>query len=129
MTLAAGVLDPATHEPLPWSPPGTTRRCCTARATGELADAIVQDVAGVPLGIMEGFPFDSCKITLQPGDSLLLFTDGVHESKSVNDVDFKHEGIQPRLPGHQGAGRRRIWSSSSSPPSSSTPPAATRTTT
>ena len=67
-------------------------------------------------------------MTLQPGDCLLLFTDGVHESKSVQDVDFLHEGIHRVLKGTKGWGRRRS-SNASLPPSSSTPPAATRTTT
>jgi phosphoserine phosphatase RsbU/P len=51
------------------------------------------EVPGMPLGIMEGMEFGSYTTTLQPGDAILLYTDGVSESKSVTDKDFGIEGV------------------------------------
>jgi sigma-B regulation protein RsbU (phosphoserine phosphatase) len=107
VTLVAVVLDPTTHEAVMVSA-GHDSPMLYRGATGELSDAMSRDVAGVPLGIMEGFQYDSCKITLQPGDSLLLFTDGVHESKSVQDVDFLHDGIHKVFKGTKGLGPKAL---------------------
>ncbi|HOV79580.1 MAG TPA: SpoIIE family protein phosphatase [Bacillota bacterium] len=35
---------------------------------------------GIALGVMEGFSFASCDFTLQKGDSILLYTDGISEA-------------------------------------------------
>jgi serine phosphatase RsbU (regulator of sigma subunit)/pSer/pThr/pTyr-binding forkhead associated (FHA) protein len=94
-TLVVVVLDPATHEatlvsaghPSPLlHRPGTPLR-----------DALPRDVAGVPLGLMDGFSYDSYCIRLEPGDSLLLFTDGVPESLNVKGEQFRTIGIESAL--------------------------------
>jgi serine phosphatase RsbU (regulator of sigma subunit) len=69
-----------------------------------LKEIMPSSIPGMPLGIMEGAEFDSCATTLQPGDTVLMFTDGVNESKSVQEQDFGMEGIQRALKevGHVG---------------------------
>ncbi len=37
---------------------------------------------GVPLGILENAPYESATVTLQPGDWLVIFTDGVVEAEN-----------------------------------------------
>jgi serine phosphatase RsbU (regulator of sigma subunit)/pSer/pThr/pTyr-binding forkhead associated (FHA) protein len=95
VTLALVVLDPAGHtatlvsagHPSPLlHRPGTPLR-----------DAMPKDVAGVPLGIMDGFSYDSYRIRLEPGDSLLLFTDGVNEALNVKGEEFRMIGIESAL--------------------------------
>ena len=39
-----------------------------------------QAEAGVPLGIMDEFQYELSTITLEPGERLLLYTDGIHEA-------------------------------------------------
>jgi serine phosphatase RsbU (regulator of sigma subunit) len=41
--------------------------------------------------------FDSCAVELQPGDTLLLYTDGVPDSRDVGDVEFKDAGLRRAL--------------------------------
>jgi phosphoserine phosphatase RsbU/P len=51
------------------------------------ADGSVQELSkgGVPLGMLDmDFPFESETVTLQPGDRLLLYTDGVTEAMNEN---------------------------------------------
>jgi len=39
-----------------------------------------RDVIGLPLGIIEGSTFASCQLELEPGDCILMFSDGVTEA-------------------------------------------------
>jgi sigma-B regulation protein RsbU (phosphoserine phosphatase) len=101
VTLAAAVLDPTTHEVVLVSA-GHDAPLLYRPGSGDLTESMSKDVAGVPLGIMEGYPFESCRITLQPQECLLLFTDGVHESRSATDVEFQRAGIDRTLKGVTG---------------------------
>jgi serine phosphatase RsbU (regulator of sigma subunit) len=92
VTLAAVVLDPTTHTATMVSA-GHSSPLLYRGSTSELKEAMPSDVAGVPLGIMDGFPYETYQITLTPGDSLVLFTDGVNESMSVGNVEFGMEGV------------------------------------
>lgn len=92
VTLVAVALEPATHRvtmvsgghgsPLLWQP-----------ATGELVEAMPKHVSGPPLGMIEGLTFESHQITLQPGESLVLFSDGLNESMNVKGESFSMEAI------------------------------------
>ena len=49
---------------------------------------------GIPLGMMQmAFPYDSNKTVLKPGDSLLLYTDGVTEA--MNEKEEEYDDIRP----------------------------------
>lgn len=52
-----------------------------------------EDISGPPLGIMSDIEFESAEITLQPGECLTMYTDGIfeapnakHEQYSINRV-------------------------------------------
>ena len=68
-----------------------------SRATGMLEEVVPRDVAGVPLGMLEDQVYDSCQVTLQPGDSLFLFSDGVPDSYNVRNEAFQIKGIHAAL--------------------------------
>ena len=46
------------------------------------------EVGGLPLGIMENTPYESGVVTLQPGDWLVVFTDGVIEAENVRHDEY-----------------------------------------
>ena len=46
------------------------------------------DVAGVPLGMFAGATFPTGRIHLSPGDSVILFTDGVTEAVNGDGTEF-----------------------------------------
>ena len=92
VTLSAGLLDPASHQVTFVSaghmPPVTYRK-----ATGKMEDATSRDLAGLPLGVAEGIPYDACTVALNPGDVIVLFTDGVTEAKNKQEEEFQMAGI------------------------------------
>jgi sigma-B regulation protein RsbU (phosphoserine phosphatase) len=51
------------------------------------ADGAVETLGptGVPLGLLPNMPYRAATVTLQPGDSLVLYTDGITEA--ANDAD------------------------------------------
>ena len=107
VTLAAVFLDPLTHSATMVSA-GHSLPVLYRPTSGEFRDAMPKDVAGVPLGILDGFPFETYQITLMAGDSLLLFTDGVNESMSLNNVEFGMEGVERVLREAGDAGPRAL---------------------
>ncbi|HEX4065756.1 MAG TPA: PP2C family protein-serine/threonine phosphatase [Acidobacteriaceae bacterium] len=45
-------------------------------------------VGGMPLGIMDGAPYASAEVTLEPGDWLAAFTDGVVEAENPAQLQY-----------------------------------------
>ncbi len=46
------------------------------------------EVGGIPLGIQENAPYESGTVTLQSGDWLVIFTDGVIEAENVRNEEY-----------------------------------------
>ena len=92
VTCLYGVLDPATG------------RLCFANAGHDLpyvrtADGVVELRArGMPLGLMPGMTYEEKETTLDPGDSVLLYSDGIVEA---HDPERQMFGF-PRLQGDDG---------------------------
>jgi serine phosphatase RsbU (regulator of sigma subunit) len=96
VTLLVAVLDPAAHTVTLVNAGHLTpllRRGCD----GGLADAMPTDVAGLPLGITDGYEYRSCTITLEPADSLLVYSDGVCDAVNAANVRFDTRGIHAAL--------------------------------
>lgn len=53
--------------------------------------------SGVALGVMEEMPFPSQRLTLAPGEGLVLYTDGVSEAFSATGEMFGDEGLAKTL--------------------------------
>jgi serine phosphatase RsbU (regulator of sigma subunit) len=60
-------------------------------------DAVDADLAGPPLGLVEGYAYPPAEISLQLGDSLLLYTDGVTDSLNTQNKAFALKGIRDAL--------------------------------
>jgi serine phosphatase RsbU (regulator of sigma subunit)/pSer/pThr/pTyr-binding forkhead associated (FHA) protein len=98
VTLLAAVLDPSRHT-VTLVNAGHLSPLLFRRASRTFEEAMPKNVAGVPLGIMEGYAYESFAATLGPGDSLLLFTDGVTDAMDVRNSAFSFQGIQSALEG------------------------------
>ena len=53
------------------------------KAADKSLESIAVEEAGVPLGVLEDFEYESIEITLEPGDVLLMYTDGVNEAMDM----------------------------------------------
>jgi phosphoserine phosphatase RsbU/P len=63
------------------------------RPTATLEEATPKDIVGLPIGVVDGFEYSSCQVSLQPGDSLLIFSDGVTDAMDVTSAQFQLKGI------------------------------------
>jgi serine phosphatase RsbU (regulator of sigma subunit)/pSer/pThr/pTyr-binding forkhead associated (FHA) protein len=96
VTFAAGLLDPAKHT-VSFANAGHIAPLVYRKATGQFEDGVTSDQTGLPLGIVEGIPYEANSITLGPGDSVLMVTDGITESKDRDDRDFQMTGVSAAL--------------------------------
>ncbi len=102
VTLAMAVLDPARHTAALVNAGHLSPRVYR-QATGLFHEAVPKDKAGVPLGILQGYVFESYTVPLHPGDTLLMFTDGVTDSVSVQNTTFGTKGMEEALQGAEPA--------------------------
>ena len=54
-------------------------------------------VAGPPIGLYDRHDYTCCQIQLQPGDGLLLFSDGVTEAMDAQGHQLKTRGVHALL--------------------------------
>jgi serine phosphatase RsbU (regulator of sigma subunit)/pSer/pThr/pTyr-binding forkhead associated (FHA) protein len=100
VTLVLVILDPATHtatllnagHPLP---------LLFRHATGSVGEAGSGEVGDLPLGIDGRSEYRSCQVQLQPGDRLVLFSDGITEAMDGNGRLF---GKKRAMAAIEGAG-------------------------
>ncbi len=69
------------------------------RARRTVSEAISNEAAGLPLGVQSGYEYASCRVGLEPGDSILAFTDGVTEAMDVNNVQLQTKGVHDAVQG------------------------------
>ncbi len=53
----------------------------------------LKNIGGLILGAVENTKYEDHKISLQPGDALFLYTDGVTEAVDVNDNEFEMDRL------------------------------------
>jgi sigma-B regulation protein RsbU (phosphoserine phosphatase) len=93
VSLAAAILDPAAHA-VTLINAGHMTPLVLRKAAWSLEDAIDNDAAGPPLGSVEGTVYGSGRVTLQPGDCLLLYTDGVTDAMNTQGKPFGLDGLR-----------------------------------
>ncbi|QDU87808.1 Phosphoserine phosphatase RsbU [Pirellulimonas nuda] len=84
VTMVVAVIDPATHEMqlvnAGHMPP------LLRNAKGKVSE-IGESIAGLPLGVYDGYEYESFTHTMQPGDFVTMFTDGFSEAmNSARDL-------------------------------------------
>jgi serine phosphatase RsbU (regulator of sigma subunit)/pSer/pThr/pTyr-binding forkhead associated (FHA) protein len=90
VTLAAAVLDPTTHQ-VTFANAGHPTPLIYRKTTQKLEPMMPREGTGLPLGVMEGLTYPTHQVVLEPGDTVLLFSDGITEAmdKSNNLIDLK----------------------------------------
>jgi PAS domain S-box-containing protein len=97
-TLVYGVFDPA-HGRFSYVIAGHPAPIVLPR----LGPAVPLQGGGLPIGMIEHAPFDDEAVTLQPGDRLYFYTDGVIEALNESEQEFGHARLMieiERLRGH-----------------------------
>ena len=93
VTAFTALYDPATrelrysragHPPPLWRKPGSN---------GQVEVAELDAVGGLPLGIMAEETYEDAIITLEPGQTLTMYTDGIPETRSPDGSFFGIEGM------------------------------------
>jgi phosphoserine phosphatase RsbU/P len=79
VTLAAAWLDPAT-DAVTFVNAGHLSPLLVRRSTGQREEGTPKEVIGLPLGVMDSYPYEAHQVRLQRGDSVLLFSDGITEA-------------------------------------------------
>ncbi len=98
ITLTAAVLD-ASNQVVTLVNAGQCTPLLYRYRSNSLQEAIAGQAAGVPLGVIETPAYGSAQVELQPGDSLLLFTDGVIDALNAQNQRFETQGISAALQG------------------------------
>ena len=62
----------------------------------------------VVIGIMDKFQYENESITLEPGDALIMYTDGVTEAFNEEKQQFTEENLEKTLSSVPGAGSQEI---------------------
>jgi phosphoserine phosphatase RsbU/P len=103
VTLAACVIDPATHTvttvnaghqvPLLYVKHDRSCKVCVADTN-----------VGLPLGVLDGYEYESDQLTLEPNQTLVVFTDGVTDAVNQAGTMFDLEGVENCLCKDDGIG-------------------------
>ncbi len=96
VTLGACLLDPSRHE-LTLVSAGHLPPVVYYHKTGKLEEAAIRDAGGLPLGVSEGIPYEAITLTLNAGDVMVLFTDGITEAKNKQEAQFQMTGVNAVL--------------------------------
>jgi sigma-B regulation protein RsbU (phosphoserine phosphatase) len=89
LTLFYGELDPETGT-LVYSNGGHNTPMLV-RATG--GEIISLDQGGLPIGMMKGVQYQEATVFFNPGDSLIIYSDGITESINDRDEEFGEERL------------------------------------
>src|SRR5476649_2663473 len=96
ITLIVAVLDPATHT-VTLVNAGHPAPLLYRHAERKFSVAVPREDDGQSLGISPGSTYQSYEVTLDPGDSLLMFSDGVTDAQSVANKPFRMKGVLSTL--------------------------------
>jgi sigma-B regulation protein RsbU (phosphoserine phosphatase) len=96
VTLAAAVLDPARFL-VTIINAGHMAPLIYRQATGKFEESISTEKTGLPLGVLDKYQYVAHQIELRPGDTLMLFTDGITDSMNVQNQAFQMKGIHAAI--------------------------------
>jgi serine phosphatase RsbU (regulator of sigma subunit)/pSer/pThr/pTyr-binding forkhead associated (FHA) protein len=96
ITFLAALLDPACHV-VTLVNAGHCTPLLQRYKSNSWVEGMSTDQAGVPLGVDEVPVYGSCQLRLEPGDCLLMYTDGVIDAQNAQNQQFKTQGIYTTL--------------------------------
>lgn len=107
ITMAVLQLDPEAHT-VTLVNAGHPAPLLVRRSTGRVEEMNPRTCHGPMLGALEGFAYEAHQFILEPGDTLILYSDGMDvalEAESVRPRAFSTKGIRSAVEGSRGAPR------------------------
>jgi serine phosphatase RsbU (regulator of sigma subunit) len=98
VTLAVAILDHKSHT-VTLVNAGHPSPLIYRGATRTVEDATSNELTGLPIGVLDGLEYASCEVSLEQGDCILAFTDGVIEAVNSNDIQLQTKGVYAALQG------------------------------
>lgn len=98
VTLAAAIVDFAKHTVILVNA-GHPSPMLYHRKGDSVEDATPDAIIGLPIGVVDGYVYMSCQVALNPGDTIVVFSDGLSESMDVNNVQLGTKGIIAAIKG------------------------------
>jgi serine phosphatase RsbU (regulator of sigma subunit) len=91
VTFVAALLDPADHS---LSVVNAGHMSPMIRRAKGTIEELPEDNVGIPLGVIEGFSYQHVERTLDPGDTVVIYTDGVSEAMNRDSELFGFERLR-----------------------------------
>ncbi|MCP3905604.1 MAG: serine/threonine-protein phosphatase [Planctomycetes bacterium] len=88
--------DPATRM-LQYARAGHNPALLMGRGGGGMEIRRLDEVGGVPLGVLGEVDYEETSVTLEPGQTFVLYTDGITEAMAPDGRQFELEGIERSL--------------------------------
>jgi sigma-B regulation protein RsbU (phosphoserine phosphatase) len=92
LTLAASVLDPRTHQ-VTLVNAGHVAPWIYRQATRSLEKPVPDSICSWAIGWVPGNQYESITVDLQPGDTLILCTDGILDAEAADGKRFTEHGV------------------------------------
>jgi sigma-B regulation protein RsbU (phosphoserine phosphatase) len=92
VTLSAAVIDPATHR-IELVSAGHLSPWVFRQTTGNLEKVFEKDTGDFPVGWVPGHVYTTYPIDLGPGDSVVVYTDGIEDAQPISGQRFTEEGV------------------------------------
>jgi sigma-B regulation protein RsbU (phosphoserine phosphatase) len=105
VTLLIGILDIRTGS-IDYVNAGQNPPLLIHAASGEAQ--FKRDISGPPGGAMEGVAYRTLSMQLQPGDMLVVYTDGITEAMSPDKTEYGNDRLQQKLHTLSGASAKVI---------------------
>jgi len=93
VTLSAAVIDPKTHR-IELVSAGHLSPWVYRQREKKLRKVFDKDTGDFPVGWVAGHAYTAYPIELAPGDSLLIYTDGIEDAQPANGQRFTEEGVR-----------------------------------
>ncbi|MBY0228873.1 MAG: SpoIIE family protein phosphatase [Gemmataceae bacterium] len=100
VTLAALVLDPAAHT-LAVVNAGHPPPLVCRHATGAVEEVAPRSASGSALGVNGGYEYQALEARLEPGDTVVMYSDGLPDAQDAKGRAFKKKGILAVLEGNR----------------------------
>jgi len=106
VTFLAVLIDPASHVVTVVNAGHLSPLLC--RKSGAVESPITKKDTSVPLGIDDDVSFKACQISLEPGDNLIVYTDGIPDALDVRGTQFGLKGMTTCLGNPSGATPKQL---------------------